>query len=226
MKVTFSLFEKILWFMSILVILAVFMLFNNNQYLYLISSLIGVTALLFVSKGHPLGQLLTVLFSVFYGFIAYQYAYYGEMITYLGMTAPIALFALIAWLRNPYQGRLEEVEIQELSKKSYIYILVIGIIVTLCFYFILDYLNTPLLWMSTLSIFTSFVASVLTLKRSRFYGLAYAANDIILMVLWSFASTNDISYIALVICFLAFLIHDVYGYFNWTINFKKQKQFA
>ena len=50
------------------------------------------------------GQVLTVVFALFYGVISWQFRYYGEMITYLGMTGPMALFALISWLRNPYDG--------------------------------------------------------------------------------------------------------------------------
>ena len=42
------------------------------------------------------------LFSLMYGVISYTFAYYGEMITYLGMTMPMAVFALISWVRNPY----------------------------------------------------------------------------------------------------------------------------
>lgn len=37
--------------------------------------------------------------------IAPSFAYYGEMITYLGMTMPMAAFSLAAWLRHPHEGR-------------------------------------------------------------------------------------------------------------------------
>ena len=44
-----------------------------------------------------------IVFSLLYGVVSFTFAYYGEMITYLGMTAPMALFALISWMRNPYK---------------------------------------------------------------------------------------------------------------------------
>ena len=43
-----------------------------------------------MAKGNPVGQGLMILFSVLYGIISWRVAYYGEMITYLGMTAPMA----------------------------------------------------------------------------------------------------------------------------------------
>lgn len=37
--------------------------------------------------------------------IAPSFAYYGEMITYLGIIMPMAAFSLAAWLRHPHEGR-------------------------------------------------------------------------------------------------------------------------
>ena len=78
-------------------------------------------------------------------FYFYTFAYYGEMVTYLGMTAPMALFTL-----------------------------------------------------------------------------AYAANDIVLIVLWILASLSDLSYLSVVICFLMFLVNDLYGFVNWKRMQKRQ----
>lgn len=84
-------FEKCLWFISVSSIFISYLCFRGSDYLTLTASLIGVTALIFVAKGFVIGQVLTVVFSVFYGIISYYFSYYGEMITYLGMTTPIAI---------------------------------------------------------------------------------------------------------------------------------------
>ena len=110
-----------------------FFAFNNTQYHYLIGSLIGITALVFVSKGNPLGQILTVVFSVFYGIISYSCKYYGEMITYLAMTAPMAVAALISWIRNPSKENKSEVAVNKLSVKEWCLFVVLCIAVTAAF---------------------------------------------------------------------------------------------
>lgn len=222
----FTIFERILWITSVLTIFIVFYMFQNNEHLYLIASLIGVTALIFLAKGNPIGQFLIIVFSIFYGFISFSYQYYGEMITYLGMTAPIALVALISWLKHPFSGQLKEVEINTLNRRSHLKIILSGLLVTLCFYFILNFLSTPNIILSSFSVFTSYVASLLTLKRSKFYALAYAINDLVLISLWLLASIHQITYISLVICFLAFFVNDLYGFVSWTKLHNKQKQFA
>ena len=75
--------------------------------------------------------------------------HYGEMITYLGMTAPIALFSMITWLKNPYEGNKSEVEVKHLKLKDIIPMIILTVIVTFVFYFILDYFNTANLLPST-----------------------------------------------------------------------------
>ena len=65
-------FERNLWLFSIVIVSASFILFSND-YLTLIASLIGVTALIFVAKGYAIGQLLTVLFAIVYGVISYYF---------------------------------------------------------------------------------------------------------------------------------------------------------
>ena len=92
--------ELFLWLFSVISIsvsfLAAFALSSECDVLTLIASLIGVTALIFLAKGYVLGQLLTIVFAVFYGIISYYFRYYGEMITYLCMSAPAALWSLIS----------------------------------------------------------------------------------------------------------------------------------
>lgn len=216
--------EWVIFSVSVAAVTVSFFLFRNTQYHYLIGSLIGVTALIFVSKGNPIGQALTIVFSVFYGVISYACRYYGEMITYLAMTAPMAVVALVSWIRNPYKGNKSQVEVKRLSPKEWCVFAVLTVAVTAAFYFVLQALNTANLVISTVSVFTSFVASYLTARRSRFYAIGYAANDIVLVTMWIMQTVNGITYLPMVVCFTAFLALDIYGFVNWTKMLKKQKE--
>lgn len=218
----FSKGELKLWYASAAMIILSFLLFDRNNIMILIASLIGVTSLIFNAKGNPFGQFLMIIFSFFYGVISFSYAYYGEMLTYLGMTMPMALFAFISWLKNPFNGNKAEVKINYISQIEWIVMLFLAILVTIGFYFVLHYFNTANLVISTISVTTSFLAVYLTFRRSPFFALAYAANDIVLMILWSLAALEDSAYLSVVICFLAFLINDIYGFFNWRKMGKRQ----
>lgn len=207
--------EIVLWCLSVLLIIASFGIFDGEHYLTLFASLVGVTSLIFNAKGNPFGQFLMVIFSLSYGVISYTFSYYGEMLTYLGMTMPMAVFALISWLKNPYNDNKSEVKVNTISQKETLFMSFAALVVTLIFYVILDYFNTANIVPSTISVTTSFLAVYLTFRRSPFFALAYAANDIVLIVLWLLASSTDARYISVVVCFAAFLANDIYGFISW-----------
>lgn len=214
-------FEIVLYLCSIIIITISFFVFHNNQYLYLIGSLIGATSLIFLAKGHFFGQIFMIVFALFYGYVSYSYRYYGEMITYIGMTLPMAISSLISWLKHPFNQN--EVKVNELKKFHYLIIGVSSIVITIVFYFILNALKTNNLIISTLSVLTSFLAASLTFFRSRFYALGYVLNDIVLIVLWIMATIENFTYLPMVICFIIFLANDFYGFINWTRMLKKQE---
>ena len=164
-----------------------------------------------------------VIFSLLYGIISFTFSYYGEMLTYLGMTMPMAIFALISWLRNPHNGNKAEVKVNTLRKKEIAFMWVLAVAVTVAFYFVLAAFNTANIVPSTISVTTSFVAVYLTFRRSPFFALGYAANDVVLIVLWVLASIADARYISVVVCFAAFLINDIYGFLNWRKMKERQK---
>ena len=175
-----------------------------------------------IGQHNPVGQALMIVFSLLYGAISYTFSYFGEMITYLGMTGPMALFALISWLRNPYKGNHAEVAVNRIGKWELVLMYVLTALVTWGFYFILDYFDTANMIPSTLSVTTSFLAVYLTFRRSPFFALAYAANDVVLIVLWILAAVEDISYLSVIICFVMFLANDLYGFVNWKRMEKRQ----
>lgn len=219
----FSLGEIILWCTSVSLITLSFFAFDRVEYMKLIASLIGITSLIFNAKGNPIGQFLMVIFSLLYGIISFTFAYYGEMITYLGMTMPMAIVALISWLKNPYNGNKSEVKVNSISKKEIIFMSIVTIVITGIFYFILEAFSTANIIPSTISVTTSFLAVYLTFRRSAYYALAYACNDIVLIVLWVLATLSDSSYISMVICFAVFLANDIYGFINWTRMKSRQR---
>ena len=210
-KIAFGLttFELALWVCSAVVVAA------SSSLVSLAASRVGVTALIFVSAGNVIGQMLTIVFSVLYGIISFRTKYYGEMLTYLLMSAPAAGAAVIAWLKHPFNGDKTQVEINHLSCRECIFMTFLAAVTTVAFHFILKHFNTAQLFFGTLSVTTSFFAAYLAFRRSPFYAFAYAANDIVLIILWMLASAGSNTALPMVACFVAFLANDIYGFVNW-----------
>lgn len=219
---SFSKTDIVLWIGSAGLITAAFLVFDGKNYMTLVASLIGVTSLVLNAKGNPTGQLLMIVFSILYGIISFSFAYYGEMLTYLCMTMPMAVFAFFSWLKNPYNGNKSQVKINRLTKKETVFMWFFAAVVTFVFYYVLKYFDTANIVPSTISVTTSFLAVYLTYKRNPFYAVGYAANDIVLIVLWVLASIENRSYISVVVCFVVFAVNDIYGFINWRKTEKIQ----
>ena len=174
----------------------------------------GITSLIFAAKGNVWAQILMIVFSILYGIISWRFRYWGEMITYLGMTMPMAVWSTITWIRNPSKNG-NEVEIQKLNRKHIAGLSVFSVAVTVAFCCILHVLDTPNIVFSTISVTTSFLAASLTMLRSSYYALGYAMNDIVLIVLWVLASLKNPAYIPVAVNFAIFFLNDLYGFVSW-----------
>lgn len=51
--------------------------------------------------------------------------------------------------------------------------------------------------------------------RSSYYAMGYAANDIVLIILWTLASLENPVYIPVVVNFSIFFLNDMYGFVSW-----------
>ena len=206
--------EWILWLGSLWIVIISNLVSGDVDILTLVAACIGITSLIFEAKGNVWAQILMVVFSILYGIISWRFRYWGEMITYLGMTMPMAVWSTITWIKNPAENG-KEVAIQKLNGRHIVGLLFFGTIATAVFYDILYVLKTPNIVFSTISVTTSFLAASLTMLRSSYYALGYASNDIVLIVLWVLASMENPAYIPVVVNFVIFFFNDMYGFVSW-----------
>ena len=219
-----TIWDWLLWTISLLLISAAFLLTPHSDALTLAASLVGVTALIFAAKGHVMGQVLIVLFSLIYAVISFRARYYGEMMTYIGMSMPIAIASIVTWLRNPF-AESAQVAVARMRPRQIAVMFFAAVAATVGFFFLLRSLGTAQLFFSTLSVFTSFIAAWMSMQRSAFYALGYAANDVVLIVLWLLESKNDAGSTPMLVCFVVFLCNDLYAFFNW-LRMRKQQEGA
>ena len=206
--------EWFLWLGSLLIVILSNLVSGSVDVLTLVAVCVGITSLIFAAKGNVWAQILMIVFSILYGIISWRFRYWGEMITYLGMTMPMAVWSTITWIRNPSKNG-NEVEIQKLNRKHIAGLSVFSVAVTAAFCYILHVLDTPNIVFSTISVTTSFLAASLTMLRSSFYALGYAMNDIVLIVLWVLASLKNPAYIPVAVNFAIFFLNDLYGFVSW-----------
>ena len=219
----FTITEIILWIVSFTLLTLSFFIFDGKDVVSYISSVVGVTSIIFLAKGNVIGHILMIAFGVFYTIISYTMTYYGEMVICLGMSLPMSILAVFSWVKNPFNNKKVEVKINNIKLKECIFMIFLAIIVTTIFYFILSCLNTANIIFSTLSIATSFTATYLSYRRSEYFALAYTLNDVVLIVLWVLATIQNVAYLSVATCFSVFLANDLYSFINWK-KMKKRQQ--
>lgn len=217
-----SLKEWCLWVVSLAVVTISNVVTGEIDFLTIVATWVGITSLIFAAKGNVWAQILMIVFSILYGIISLRFRYWGEMITYLGMSMPMAIWSTVTWIRNPSSDSTGEVKIRKLKGKHFLFLFALSIVVTSAFYFLLQFLQTPNIVFSTISVTTSFLAASLTMLRSSYYALGYAANDLVLVVLWTLAAVENPVYIPVIINFMIFFMNDMYGFVSWKKREKLQ----
>lgn len=155
--------ERALWFGSVFVIIAAFYFFDRSNYFTLFASLLGSHIPHFLTQREIRSVNFLCSFQpALRNHFIFTFSYYGEMLTYVGMTMPMAVFALISWLKNRLTGTRMEVSVNHLARTEWRFMYLAAILVTALFYFILGYFQTANLVPSTLSVTTSFIAVYLT----------------------------------------------------------------
>lgn len=214
--------DYILWIGSMLIYGIITLAVGGTDIGYLISIMIGITALIYTAKGHIFGPLLMVIFSILYSLISLSFQYHSEFITYGFMTLPMSILAALAWFKHPSKQLKNQVQVRHLDLKGWMFGILLTTMVTIIFGTIMVWLNTKNIIVSTLSISSSFMAVYLIFVRSRYYAIAYAINDFVLVVLWAYAYTVEPEYLMLIVCFVLFFIYDIYGFISWSIMTKNQ----
>ena len=154
--------------------------------------------------------------------------YYGEMLSLFSerRCPPWRYLRLYSWLRNPHNGNKAEVKVGSLGKKEIVFMWVVAAISNRRILF--RYRTT----FNTANIVPSAISGHDELclrlpdfcRRGQFFALGYAANDVVLIVLWVLASIADARY-----CFgrrtrfAAFLVNDIYGFLSWRKMKERQK---
>ena len=218
-----NLFEILLLSVSLVLISVCFIFTPDKNWFSLISSLLGVTTVVFTAKGKVAAPFLSLIYSVFYIIISITQQYYGEAIIYGVFMAPLQFITIFNWLKNK-NNETSAVKVNKVTVKEYLILTGITLLATVGFYFLLKWLNTAQLVVSTISLITSALATYLLLRRCSNYALFYIVNDIILIVLWGIAmASTGLSILPMIISFSVFLINDVYGFIKWKSREKQEK---
>lgn len=217
-----TIFETLFLIIGTLVALILTPLFNGTVFDLGYTLLYFWTALL-LAKGKYSCYIIGIISTFFYGYVSYINRYYGEVIISMCCTLPLMIIGLINWIKH--QDNSNTVIIKAISKKELTLVLISQVLLFGVYYLLLKAFNTNNIFISTLSIVASLIATYLTARRSEKGFIGFIINDIILITLWGIPVIHgEFNIIPVILCPVLLLINDIYGVYNWKRI--KQKQIS
>ncbi|MBD5086513.1 MAG: nicotinamide mononucleotide transporter [Clostridiales bacterium] len=213
--------ESIFYVFGLALIITMSIVFKAS-WISAIAGIFGLSCVLFAAKGKVICVFLTWGMIVFYSLLSYQNKYYGEVFINLCLMFPMTVIQLVAWIRN--LGKDHVVKVNSITKKEVFIVVLVACVAFVAFYFILRALNTSQLIISTISIVTSVLATYFQSRRSKYGFLAFLFNDVVLCVLWLFATLEDTANVAMLTAVALYVVSDIYGFISWGVLQKRQQK--
>ena len=188
----------------------------KSTILTIICSITGILCALAQAKGKIISQFIGLVLVVLYSLLSFENKYYGEVLIYIFIMFPLFVSGIISWIKN-INKETNIVNENELSKKEWMVLSIISIVLFIGLYYLLKYFNTSQLFVSTLSMVTSLFATYLVARRSKYGFLFYIGNDIILLILWGMPVIyGNLLLIPMLISPIIYFINDSYGWISWN----------
>lgn len=220
-----SVFEIVFIMCSVVIVTIGFVVGEDKNIYSFIVSIVGVLSVIFLAKGWIIAPIVGILYSVLYGILAITMRYYGEMIVYIGIMLPMNIMSIISWLKNRDKENESQVVVNKISTKEYVYLAVATLILAVGLYFVLKALHTSELVISTMSLVAGIIAAYMSYRRSPYYAIAFLFTDLVRIVLWGISLFGGTAmYLPTVLCFVMFVVSDVYGLIHWRMEEKRQSR--
>lgn len=184
--------------------------------LSVLTSIVGIWGIFYIAKGDLIAHYIYILYSILYSIVSLIAGYYGETIIYTFVMLPIHINSILSWKKHLRQTGKKTVEAQKINKKQIIISTSIALVLSVPFYFLLANINTEMPFCSTLSLSSSCLAAYFMLKRTDFFSIIFAFDDLFLIILWSVKMFNDdISCMPTLLVCLGLFISDFYSAISW-----------
>lgn len=222
-------FNEIKWFeylfMSVsLLAIVIFSIIYKFNFLYIISSVLGIIGVFFLSKGNIVGVFVCIIQLFFYSIISYFNGFYGEVLTNVFIALPLYIINIVTWIKN-INSKSGEVKINSKIKTREVLLSILIIsLISIVIYFLLDYFNTSFVLLSTLTFLFNTLGVYFLVRRSGINFIFYLLSNVSSILMWIFmlTQTNNLSIITTLINIAIYFVLNTYGIINWFKLEKKQ----
>lgn len=215
MKIKFNLFEKLYVIFGLLITYVIAYL-TKTSIISTVCSTCSIFNAVLMAKGCIWSYFFALVESITYIILSFNLRYYSEVVVNLFGLLPLTIYGLISWLKNQNE-KTNAVNINTLSKKEVIIVIMSQVIMSFGYYQLLKYFNNDMLIVSTINLAFTILGVYFASRSSIMTYVIYIINCITKSLLWIAPILNgNFESITVFISCLLYLVCDVYGLYNWT----------
>ena len=217
-----NLFEK-LWLLSFTAVNIYLFFAWHDTWIGLTASLTGMLCVVLTAKG-KISSFYWGLINIFaYSYVAYQSAYYGDVMLNMLYFLPMTFFGIYFWNKNSKEKEeTKTVLVKKLSWKNKILILAGSLVLVYALGLFLRMIQGTLPFVDSTTTIFSIIATILLTKRYADQWFYWIMVDIWSIVMWVFIFIRDGNQVSMLVMWTAFLVNAIYGYYNWIKIEKEQ----
>ena len=214
-------FEIIAYFVIIAFIIAR-AIFHGDYYVAVISAVCGITYTVLAGKGVPLCNVIGVVGSGFYGFLAFQNAIWGNLLLYVCYYIPMQILAFFKW--NKHLKQEERVIIKtSLSKKELSITSLVTFLLILAVIFVLYKTNASHPILDGITTVVSITGMYLAVRRMIEQWCAWMIVNSLSLFMWLRVALSGQRVWSTVIMWGVYLFLAFYFYYKWRKELELQR---
>lgn len=228
----------IYWF-TIFILLGALCLFLDfkNSWFNIFDLYILMINIYLVAKGKLIGMYIGVIECLFYAFICYKSALYGEVVKVMCISIPLNIYTITSWIISMKKQKKkkekytdnndnEDIVIKRINKKQIVLYSFVSLLCIVLSFFLLKFgLNQKnALILSSIALTITIVGKILTAQRFMESYAVYLAGDIICLLMWGQTLIQvgfNIAQLSMILYYIACFSSDVYAYGLWKSMYRK-----
>ncbi len=217
------------WYcLSIAMTIVFLILFPKTTWLAAIQLPVLMLNIDLVSRGKVLGIYFGILDCIIYIVICSLSGLWGEVIKMAAINIPLNIVAIISWTKNlkaQKTGKYDEktIEVKKLTPKKWAIYIFVFVVMLVAGYFLLKFLNTSSLIISTIVFAIGVIVKILSSGRYMESYLMYIISQVLQIVMWisMMVTTSFGNYAQNMLVCVACLTDGIYGYYLWKSMYRK-----
>jgi nicotinamide mononucleotide transporter len=215
-----NLFEK-LWLLTFTIINIYLFFAWHDTWIGLTASLTGMICVVLTAKARISSFYFGLVNILTYSYVAYQSAYYGDVMLNMLYFLPMTFIGIYYWKKNLRADKKGEVIVRRLKWRTKAIWFFISICFSLAYGLILLLIKGTLPFIDSTTTVFSIIATIMLNKRLTDQWFYWILVDVLSLVMWIYILVTTQGDVSMLVMWSAFLVNAIYGYYNWRKLEKK-----